>query len=171
MADQESESSSQRRDAQEAAWRASEGEHLLVVGVGASAGGLDAFERFLRRVPPASGIAFVLVQHLDPEHESILAEILGRATEMPVEFAKDGDGLEPDHVYVMPRDAALLLEGGRLRLVPAETHGLRQPINAFLTSLAEDQQARSRRSPRRSRSSWHTGGSTPARARAGRTRG
>src|SRR5512144_1548336 len=127
------------RDAQETAWRAAEGDRLLVVGIGASAGGLEAFERFLRRAPPASGIAFVLVQHLDPEHESILAEILGRATDMPVAFAQDGEELQPDHVHVMPRDTTLLVESGKLRLVPAETHGVRHPINAFLTSLAEDQ--------------------------------
>jgi len=127
------------RDVQETAWRAAEGDRLIVVGVGASAGGLEAFERFLRRVPPASGLAFVLVQHLDPEHESILAEILARATDIPVTFAKDGDELEPDRVFVMPRDATLLVEGGKLRLVAAEARGTRLPINAFLTSLAEDQ--------------------------------
>ena len=126
-------------DAKEMDWRAAEGERLLVVGVGASAGGLEAYERFLRRVPERSGIAFVFVQHLDPEHESTLAELLGRNTAMPVEFAKDGHGIEPDHVYVMPRDAALLVEGGRLRLVAVEARASRQPINAFLTSLAEDQ--------------------------------
>jgi two-component system CheB/CheR fusion protein len=127
------------RSAQEAAWRAAEGDDLLVVGVGASAGGLDAFERFLRRVPASSGLAFVLVQHLDPEHESILAELLGRATEMPVAFARHGQEIEADHVYVMPRDATLLVEGGQLRLVPAESRSVRQPINALFTSLAEDQ--------------------------------
>jgi two-component system, chemotaxis family, CheB/CheR fusion protein len=140
MADPDPElESSQTRHAQEATWRAIEGDRLLVVGIGASAGGLEALERFLRRIPPPSGIAFVVVQHLDPEHESILAELLGSASELPVEFASDGQRVEPDRVYIMPRDAALLVEGGRLRLVPAETRGLRQPINGFLTSLAEDQ--------------------------------
>jgi two-component system, chemotaxis family, CheB/CheR fusion protein len=128
-----------RRVEQEEEWRASEGDRLLVVGIGASAGGLEAFERFLRRVPPASGIAFVLVQHLDPEHESILAELLGHTTELPVVFASDGQRVEPDHVYIMPRNAALAVESGRLRLLPADLRGHRQPINGFLTSLAEDQ--------------------------------
>jgi two-component system CheB/CheR fusion protein len=127
------------RDAQEAEWSTAEGDRLLVVGIGASAGGLDAFERFLRHVPSSSGLAFVLVQHLNPEHESILAEILARATDIPVAFAKDGQQIEADHVAVMPRDATLLVESGRLRLVAAESRGQRQPINAFLTSLAEDQ--------------------------------
>ncbi|HYG67192.1 MAG TPA: chemotaxis protein CheB, partial [Anaeromyxobacteraceae bacterium] len=94
--------SARRRQEQEREWRASEGDRLLVVGLGASAGGLEAFERFLRRIPSASGMAFVLVQHLDPEHESILAELLGRATELPVMFASDGQRVERDHVYVMP---------------------------------------------------------------------
>ena len=126
------------RDAQERAWHEVEGERLIVVGIGASAGGLEAFERFLRHLPASSGLAFVLVQHLDPEHESILAEILGRATDVPVAFAKDGQELEPDRVLIMPRGATLLVEGGRLRLAPAEARGTRHPIDAFLSSLAED---------------------------------
>ena len=138
MPDQDPESV-RTRDAQEARWRAAEGERLLVVGIGASAGGLDAFERLLRFMPADSGLAYVLVQHLDPEHESILAEILGRATPIPVAFAEDGQSIERDHVYVMPRDAGLVVEGGKLRLVAPEPRGTRLPINVFLTSLAEDQ--------------------------------
>ncbi len=126
-------------DAQEAEWRAREGERLLIVGIGASAGGLDAFERFLRPLPADSGLAYVLVQHLDPEHESILTEILGRATHLSVEFAKDGQRIERDHVYVIPPGASLLVEGGALRLVPIDRKGNRLLVNAFLTSLAEDQ--------------------------------
>jgi two-component system CheB/CheR fusion protein len=129
-----------KRNAQEAEWRAGEEERLLVCGTGASAGGLEAFESFLRRLPPNSGLAYVFVQHLDPQHESILAEILGRVTPIPVEFAKDGQPIERDHVYVMPRDAGLLVEGGKLRLMPGEPgSSSRLPINAFLTSLAEEQ--------------------------------
>ena len=125
--------------AREDAWREREGERLLVVGIGASAGGLEAFERFLGRVPPDSGLAYVLVQHLDPEHESILAEILGRATRLPVEIAKDAQRIERDHVYVIPQRAGLLVEGGALRVVAAEPGGNRLLLNAFFTSLAEDQ--------------------------------
>ena len=125
--------------AREDAWREREGERLLVVGIGASAGGLEAFERLLGRVPPDSGLAYVLVQHLDPEHESILAEILGRATGLPVEIAKDAQRIERDHVYVIPRRAGLLVEGGALRVVAAEPGGNRLLLNAFFTSLAEDQ--------------------------------
>ena len=127
------------RDEQEAAWRFEEGERLLVVGIGASAGGLEALERFLRQVPTGSGLAYVLVQHLDPEHDSILAEILGRASRIPVTFATEGQRVERDHVYVMPRGAGLLVEGGTLRLVASGPRPGWLPINAFLTSLAADQ--------------------------------
>jgi two-component system CheB/CheR fusion protein len=126
------------RSAQEARWRASEGERLLVVGVGASAGGLEAFERLLRAVPERSGLAFVLVQHLDPQHESALAELLAPSTTMPIEFARDAQRIERDHVYVMPRGSAMLVEDGALRLVAIEARATRQPIDGFLTSLAED---------------------------------
>lgn len=126
------------REAEEAAWRIDEGERMLVCGIGASAGGLAAFERFLRALPRDSGLGYVLVQHLDPEHESILAEILGRAASIPVAFAEDAQKVERDHVYVMPRDAGLVIEGGKLRLVPSEPRSSRLPINTFLTSLAED---------------------------------
>ncbi|HET9594149.1 MAG TPA: chemotaxis protein CheB [Anaeromyxobacteraceae bacterium] len=129
---------SRTREAQEAQWRAAEGERLLVVGIGASAGGIDALERLFRVLPRDSGLAYVVVQHLDPQHESILAEILGRTTSLPVAFAEDGQALERDHVYVMPRDAGLVVETGKLRLVAAEPRVSRLPINTFLTSLAED---------------------------------
>jgi two-component system CheB/CheR fusion protein len=126
-------------DAQEAEWSASEGERLLVVGIGASAGGLDALEHFLQRVPPDSGLAYVVVQHLSPEHESSLAEILARATRLPVVVVADGQRIQRDHVYVIPPGAALAVEGGALRLAPFDPKGVRLLVNAFLTSLAEDQ--------------------------------
>src|SRR5512135_2506142 len=87
-------------DTQEAEWRAREGERFLVVGIGASAGGLEAFERFLSRLPPDSGLAYVLVQHLDPEHESLLAEILARSAPIPVTIAADAQRIYANHVYV-----------------------------------------------------------------------
>ncbi len=126
-------------DAQEAAWRAGEGERFLIVGIGASAGGLEAFERFLGRLASDSGLAYVLVQHLNPEHESLLVEILSRATHLPVEIAKDAQRIERDHVYVIPRGAGLLVKDGTLRLTAADPRGNRLLVNAFLTSLAEDQ--------------------------------
>jgi two-component system CheB/CheR fusion protein len=126
-------------DAQEVEWRAREGERFLIVGIGASAGGLEAFERFLGRLPSDSGLAYVLVQHLDPEHDSLLAELLSRATHLPVAIAKDAQRIERDHVYVIPRGTGLTVEGGALRLVASERKGSRLLVNAFLTSLAEDQ--------------------------------
>jgi two-component system CheB/CheR fusion protein len=129
----------QPSDAQEAEWRAREGEGFLIVGIGASAGGLEAFERFLQRVPSDSGLAYVLVQHLSPEHESRLAEILSRATNLPVAIAREGQRIERDHVYVIPPGTGLMVEGGALRLVATEPKGNRLLVNAFLTSLAEDQ--------------------------------
>ena len=125
--------------AQEAEWRADEGERLLVVGIGASAGGLEALERFLRRVPPDSGLAYVVVQHLSPEHQSSLADILARAAKLPVKLATEGTRVERDHVYVIPPGAGLAVEGGALRLVPSDSKGVRLLVNVFLTSLAEDQ--------------------------------
>ncbi|HTP25423.1 MAG TPA: chemotaxis protein CheB [Anaeromyxobacteraceae bacterium] len=131
--------SSRQRNAQEADWRSSEGERLLVCGIGASAGGLEAFERFLQKLPDDSGLAYLFAQHLDPQHKSLLADLLGRAAPIPVEFAKDCQPIERDHVYVMPQNAGLLVEGGKLRVVAGESRSSRLPINAFLTSLAEDQ--------------------------------
>jgi two-component system CheB/CheR fusion protein len=126
-------------DGQESTWRASEGERLLVVGIGASAGGLEALERFLQRVPPDSGLAYVIVQHLSPEHESSLPEILARATNLPVVTVTDGQRIERDHVYVIPPGVSLTVEANVLRLVPFDPKGVRLLVNAFLTSLAEDQ--------------------------------
>jgi two-component system CheB/CheR fusion protein len=125
-------------DAQEAEWRAREGERFLIVGIGASAGGLEAFERFLHRVPPDGGLAYVLVQHLSPEHDSSLAGILSRVTNLPVGIAREGQRIERDHVYVIPPGTGLLVEGGAPRLVASEPKDSRLLVNAFLTSLAED---------------------------------
>ena len=116
---------------------------VAVVGVGASAGGLEAFKQFLKRLPVDTGMAFVLVTHLDPKHESILPELLARATQLPVSEVEDGTPVAPDHVYVMPRSASMAIEGGALRLRPREEGRVpRHPIDAFLQTLAEDQGAR-----------------------------
>ncbi|MCY2932235.1 MAG: PAS domain-containing protein [Planctomycetota bacterium] len=110
-----------------------------VVGMGASAGGLEVFERFFRLMPPASGMAFVLVSHLDPTHASMLTEILARATKMPVTEIKDGMPVAPNHVYVIPPNRDMTLFHGKLRLsTPATPHGQRMPIDSFFRSLADD---------------------------------
>jgi two-component system, chemotaxis family, CheB/CheR fusion protein len=116
---------------------------VAVVGVGASAGGLEAFKQFLKRLPVDTGMAFVLITHLDPKHESILPELLARATQMPVSEVEDGTPVAPDHIYVMPRNTNMAIEGGALRLRPREEgRVLRHPIDVFLQTLAEDQGTR-----------------------------
>jgi len=111
-----------------------------IVGIGASAGGLEAFENFFRNVPPECGMAFVLVPHLDPSHASILTEILQRSTTMPVVEAQDQVKVDSDHVYVIPpnRDMSVL-HGTLLLSTPELPRGQRMPIDSFLRSLAEDQ--------------------------------
>jgi chemotaxis response regulator CheB len=112
-----------------------ENELVAVVGVGASAGGLEAFKRLLARLPSDTGMAFVLVTHLDPKHESILPELLARATRMPVSEVEDGTPVAPDHIYVMPRNTSMAIEGGELRLRLREKgRGQHHPkiTNAFL---------------------------------------
>jgi two-component system, chemotaxis family, CheB/CheR fusion protein len=115
-----------------------------VVAIGASAGGLEAIEQFLRGVPDASGLAFVIVQHLDPTHEGAMPELLQRSTRMPVAQVKDGARVEGDHVYVIPPNKDLSILRGVLRLSePASPRGLRLPIDMFLRALAYDQRAAS----------------------------
>ncbi len=115
-----------------------------IVGVGASAGGLEALEQFLRHVPQKSGLAFVVVQHLDPTHKGLLPELLQRATGMPVHQVKDRTSVEPDCVYVIPPNHDMSILHGVLHLFkPAAPRGLRLPIDFFFRSLAEDQQERS----------------------------
>ncbi|MBA3515916.1 MAG: EAL domain-containing protein [Pyrinomonadaceae bacterium] len=118
-------------------------ESFPVVGIGASAGGLEAFRQFLEHLPVDTGMAFVLVQHLDPTHESILTELLSRSTRIPVSEVTDGTRAEPNHVYVIPRNTNMAIEGGVLRLLPREeAPGLHRPIDYFLRSLSEDQSHR-----------------------------
>lgn len=111
-----------------------------IVAVGASAGGLEAFEQFFHKVPPECGMAFVLVSHLDPDHVSLLGEILQRSTAMPVVEATDQTRVLVNHVYVMPPNRDMAIFHGVLQLsVPNQPRGLRLPIDAFLRALAEDQ--------------------------------
>jgi two-component system CheB/CheR fusion protein len=112
-----------------------------IIGIGCSAGGLEALEALLKHTPVKSGMAFVIVQHLAPDHPSTLPEILQRGTEMPVLEATEGLAVRPDHVYVIPPNADLSLLQGRLYLIPPlEKRGLRLPIDFFLRTLAEDWQ-------------------------------
>src|SRR5215510_14733672 len=114
-----------------------------VVGIGASAGGLEAFKQLLAHLPNDTGVAFVFVQLLDPTRESILAELLSKATDMPVKEVKHGMRVEPNCVYVIPRNANMSLAQGALRLSPREeTRGQHRPIDYFMRSLAEENGAR-----------------------------
>lgn len=111
-----------------------------VVGIGASAGGLEAFGELLNALPSDTGMAFVLIQHLDPRHESALAGLLGHRTEMPVLEAVDGTVAGPNRVYVIPPNAKMTIARGVLRLTPRPEAGERYlPIDSFFCSLAEDQ--------------------------------
>ena len=110
----------------------------LVIGIGASAGGLEAFTQLLRRLPVDAGLAYVLVQHLDPAHGSILAELLARATAIPVVQAVDGQPIERDHAYVIPPGTDMTLAEGHLKLVPREkTGGPARSVDVFFRSVAE----------------------------------
>ena len=114
-----------------------------VVGVGASAGGLEAYTEFLEALPGDTGMAFVLVQHLSPSRESLVADILSQHTPMPVRRVEDGQAVEPDHVYVTRPGYTLAIRNGRLHLGESlESPGRRPPIDDFFRSLAEEQQQR-----------------------------
>jgi two-component system CheB/CheR fusion protein len=109
-----------------------------VVGIGASAGGIDALLAFVPLVPKDSGLAFVVVQHLDPDHASHLSNMLGRNSAIPVVEIHDDTPIEADHIYVLPPNTALSIIGNRLILAPpTQQRGFRTPIDGFLTSLAE----------------------------------
>ncbi|MDP4299010.1 chemotaxis protein CheB [Leptothrix discophora] len=112
---------------------------LRVVGVGASAGGLVALKALLQGVPPRSGLAFVIVQHLDPSHEAMLVELLQAATPMPVREAVQDMPVQPDGVYVVPPNRELTLAQGVLKLaLPSQPRGLGLGIDILLASLARD---------------------------------
>jgi len=110
-----------------------------IVGVGASAGGLEAFSELLHNLPEKTGMAFVLVQHLDPKHESALPEILGRTTKLPVKEVANGTIVQPDHVYVIPANTSMIIESGALRLSARSlVRGQHMPIDSFFRSLAKE---------------------------------
>jgi two-component system CheB/CheR fusion protein len=114
-----------------------------VVGMVASAGGLEAFKQFFQAMPAHSGLAFVLIPHLDPKHESLMAPLLGKQTAMPVAEAEDGQRLEADHVYVIPPNYYLTLHKGVIHLsAPLDRGAGQTAIDPFLRSLAADQQER-----------------------------
>ena len=113
--------------------------NYAVVGIGASAGGLEAFSKLVDGLPPQSGMAFILVQHLDPTHESMMVELLASHTLMNVRQATDGMQVAPDHLYLIPPGTYLSVDRGRLHLSqPKARHGARLPFDFLLHSLAEE---------------------------------
>ena len=114
-----------------------------IVGIGASAGGLEAYMALLGKLPPNTGMAFLVVQHLDPRHESRLTDLLSRATPMPVVEAVMGIRVRPDHVYVIPPNTNMAISRGALQLTSRSTEpGTHLPVDFLFRSLAEDQQSR-----------------------------
>jgi two-component system CheB/CheR fusion protein len=110
-----------------------------VVGVGASAGGLEAFSQLLKALPTDIGMAFVFVQHLDPTHPSMLTEILQRSSRIPVSEAVDQTKVEPDRVYVIPPGNDMIIQRGVLKISARAEGGASRTVDHFLRSLAEDQ--------------------------------
>ncbi|MCB9098035.1 MAG: PAS domain-containing protein [Anaerolineales bacterium] len=111
-----------------------------IVGIGASAGGLEAFEQFFAHMPANAGIAFVLVQHLDPTRKSMLVELIQRFTRMPVYQVEDNMPIDPNCIYIIPPNRDMKLENRRLRLLePTGPRGLRLAIDFFFRSLAAEQ--------------------------------
>ena len=114
-----------------------------IVGVGASAGGLEAFTQLLNQLPLDTGFGFVLVQHLDPQHESALTQLLARATAMPVHEVTNNLRVEPNHVYIIPPNTNLGIAGGVLKLQPrASQRVVSRSVDFFLEALAKDQHER-----------------------------
>jgi two-component system, chemotaxis family, CheB/CheR fusion protein len=115
-----------------------------IVSIGASAGGLEALEQFFQNMPDNTGLAFVVIQHLAPDHKGLMPELLQRTTSMKVMQASDNLLVKPNFVYVIPPNKSLSILNGILQLFdPVESHGLRLPIDIFFRSLAEDRQEKS----------------------------
>ncbi|PPD33705.1 MAG: chemotaxis protein CheR [Methylomonas sp.] len=109
-----------------------------VVAIGASAGGLDALERFFDELPADSGAAIVVIQHLSPDHKSMMDNLLARHTSMPVLMAENGLEIQANHVYLIPPGKSMTMAGSQLRLIPKNPHGLSLPIDTFFTSLSKE---------------------------------
>ncbi len=109
-----------------------------VVAIGASAGGLEALERLFQNLPSSSGAAYVVIQHLSPDHKSMMANLLARHTKMPVLMVEDGMTVESNTVYLIPPGNLMTVVGGRLRLSPKSPRGLSLPIDLFFVSFAQE---------------------------------
>ena len=114
-----------------------------VVGIGASAGGLEALQQFLTFLPSNTGMAFVIIQHLAPDHKSLLAEILGKYSVMPVTEITDGMRVERNHIYMIPPKYNVEIVSDVLRLHEYEAEKINHPIDVFFRSLAKEYENRS----------------------------
>lgn len=120
-----------------------DGKPFPIVGVGASAGGFEAFTDFLVSLPKDTGMAFVLIQHLDPKHKSKLTDLLVHSAKIPVSEATENLEVEPNHIYVIPENTTMSIQHGHLRLTPRKPHeSPPMPIDHFFRSLAKEQQER-----------------------------
>ena len=115
-----------------------EQDRRFIVGIGASAGGLEALQKFLSALAPDTGFPYIIVQHLSPDYKSLLGEILGKYTEMPVIQVEDGMEVVPNTVYVIQPGKNMRIKDGKLWLTPQNTKGLNLPIDMFFRSLAAD---------------------------------
>ena len=114
---------------------------VRIVGIGASAGGLDAFLELVSALPAKTGMAFVLIQHLDPRHDSLLVDILAGATAIPVQEVVDGMLIERDHIYAIPPGTEMTVEDDVLRVVPRAAAGPHRPLDSFFCSLAHGRES------------------------------
>jgi two-component system CheB/CheR fusion protein len=141
-----------------------------VVAIGTSAGGLEALERFLRQASPASGLAFVVIQHLDPTHKGMIVELLQRSTAIPVAQVADGTLVEANHVYVIPPNRDLSILHGALYLLRADRPARPAPADRLLLPLARRRSAGrcgDRRHPLRHGLGRHAGPGAPSSAEGG----
>src|SRR3954454_3438772 len=119
--------------------RQTDAEPTLIVGIGASAGGLEPLERFFAAVPADSGMGFVVLQHLSPDFESRMDELLGRQTRVPIHKVTDGIEVTPNAIYLIPPKKEMIISGGRLLLTDKDdSRGFSLPIDHFFRSLAHD---------------------------------
>ncbi|HEV2422091.1 MAG TPA: chemotaxis protein CheB [Candidatus Acidoferrales bacterium] len=115
----------------------------VIVAIGASAGGLEAFTELVHALPADTGMAFVLVQHLDPTHHSMLTELLAKTTSIPVMEVKNGMKAEANHVYVIPPNCMMRIADRVLHLSPRDdVYATRMTVDHFMRSLADDQGGR-----------------------------
>ena len=119
--------------------RPAQPDDVPVVAIGASAGGLEAFTELLSHLPCDTGMGFVLVQHLDPKHESMLTELISRSTTMPVVEVQDGMKVQANHVYVIPPNATMTIQDHTLHLTAREARGQHLAVDFFMRALAESQ--------------------------------